>query len=156
MAVEQLGHDQSSERSIGGQIGPDQDPADSEAGGEQVAAASRRRMEHRDRLANERKRRPNSLQPLPIGLNRQVTGLPPRRRAQLRQVESEALLQLARTARRDQGRARRPPADVDEEARAVGGRAGAGKCRGGSARPARRANRGDDDDSTVHGAAGLA
>jgi hypothetical protein len=113
-------------------------------------------MEHRDRIADEWQGGPNALEALLAELDRQVAGLPPRRRPRRGQVHREPLLQLTRAARGDQGRPRRATADVDQEARPVVLRAGAGERGGGRARTARRPHRSDRDDATVHGLPGLA
>ncbi len=156
ISLAQLAHDHGRERAIDRQVSPEQDPADVKTGAQEVAAQPRRNVKHRDRVADERQ---GGLDPFVshlTGIDGEVTSLAPRRRSQRGQMDREPLLQLACTARRDQGRARRPRADIDEEARPVGLGAGAGERRGRGPRSARRADRGDDDDATVHGSAGLA
>lgn len=143
------------ERSIGSEVGAEQDAADVEVGTEEIAAGLRRDVKHRDRVANERQGGPDPVVTLLSKADGEVADLTPRCRPQRGQVDRQSLLQLPGAARRDQGRARRATADVDEQARAIGLGSGAGEGRSCGPRSARRANRGDDDDATVHGCAGL-
>jgi hypothetical protein len=126
VALTQLAHDQGGEGPIDSEVGTEQNTADAETGVEEITAGSRRNVERRDRLADERQDGSNGPVPLLVRIDRQVTGLPPRRCPQGGRVHREPLLQLARPARRDQGRTRRAAADVDQETRSVGLRAGAG------------------------------
>jgi hypothetical protein len=89
----------------------------------------RLQMDNGDRVADQRQRRPHALERLRLVGDGEVAGLPPRGRAQLRQVNREPLLEFARTRRRDQGRTRQASADVDQQPRPIWLRASASERR---------------------------
>jgi len=155
-ALTKLAHDEGGERPVHDEVGTEQNTVDAKAGVEKVATGSRRNVEHRDRVADERQGGPNVLQALLAEVDRQVAGLPPRRCPQRGQVHRKPLLQLARPARGDQGRARRPATGVDQEARPVGLRAGTGERGGGRARAASFPHGGDEDNAAAHRSLGIA
>lgn len=153
---EHLGNSQGGEGPVHYEIDAEHDAADLDVGVEQVTTGSRRYVEHRDRLADQRQGCSNGLVAICAGIDRQVTDLPPRCSPQRGQVHREPLLEFTRTARGDQGRTRRPATDVDQETRPVELRAGTGECSGGLSRAARFPHRGDEDNATAHGSPGLA
>ncbi len=153
----QLAHSQRSEGPVRGKLRTQQDGTDFDAPGvKQLAADPGRSVQDRDRLADERQGGADALTTLLVRRDGEMTGLTPGGSSQPGEVERKPLLELARPTGRDQGRTGWPAADVDQEAGAVGLGAGTGKRRGGGARAARRADRGDQDDRAAHGPAGLA
>jgi hypothetical protein len=82
--------------------------------GERLLKPRRRQMDDSDRVADQRQSRPHSLECLRPTADGEVAGLPARGGTQLRQVDREPLLQLARAHRCHQGWARRAAADVDQ------------------------------------------
>jgi hypothetical protein len=129
-ALAQLAHDQGGEGPVHGEIGAEQNAADVEAGVEKITPSSRWNVEHRNRVADERQGSPNALMALLAHIDRQVASLAPRRRPQRGQVHRESLLQFPRPTRRDQSRTRWATADVDQETRSIGLRAGTRECGG--------------------------
>lgn len=113
-------------------------------------------MDHGDRVAHERQRRAQALADV-VGIGQgDVAGLPARGRAQIRQVDGDSLLQLTRPRRGEQGRTQRAAAHVDEQAGAIGLRAGAGEGGRGGLRAAGVPERGDEDHASAHLCPGLA
>ncbi len=113
---------------------------------------TRRRVHDGNRVANERQRRADVLEGLGIaGRDGEVTRLPSRGGTQSRQVNRQSLLQIPRSARGDQRRARRTAADVNQEARTIRLRTRAGEGCGSGSRTGRPADGRHDDHSPLGG-----
>ena len=87
--------------------------------GERLLKSRRRQVNNRDRVANQRQRRTHALERLGLVRDGKVAGLPTRSGARIRKVNGEPLLQPSGAGRGDQGRTRRPPADIDQQSRPV-------------------------------------
>jgi hypothetical protein len=132
---EQVAYRESRERVVRGEIGTEQDAGVLDGSFDQdPLKRGRRRVHDGDRVADEGQRGSNMLEDVGISVgDREMAGLPPRGGTQSRQMNRQSLLQLPRSTRGDQRRARNAAADVDQEAGTIrlGTRAGEG-CRGGS------------------------
>lgn len=152
-----LPHRESGERAVGLEIGTEQDAAGlNPLNAQRILEEARRHVQHGERLAHERQHRRQSHQTFDVRGQRQVTRPSPRGRPQLGQVHRQPLLQLACPTGSHQGRPWWATADVDEEAGAIGLRAGAGKRCGRGPRSACRADGDNNEDPPVHLPAGLA
>lgn len=157
LACEQIGHREGRERLGLAQVGAEQNAGGDDAGRFQNSPEGAGwAVQNRDRVAHERQDRAQRIEWLAVLGHGEVTGLPSRCRPQLRQVRRKSLLQLAGPARSDEGGPRRAPAQVDQQARSVGLRTGAGqRCRRGL-RSARAADRANEDEAAAHRPGGLA
>jgi hypothetical protein len=157
VALTQVTDDKGGEGTICREVGAEQDTAGLDAGNPQSALEqARRQVQHGARLTCKRQRGRQALERLGIARNREVTGPTPRCHPQLRQVHGQALLQLARAARGDQGGARRLATDVDQQAGTIGVRGSTGKRGCGCSRSTRPTDSRDEDEAPAHRPAGLA
>jgi hypothetical protein len=157
VSLAHISHHERCDRTIRGEIGAEQDATGLDAlKSQDVLKQSRRNVQHRYRVTHERQRCRQPLESLDIARDRQVAGAASRGNPQLRQVHGQPLLQLAGTARGDQGRPRRAAADVDQQARTIRLRRRADQRRRRGPRSAYRANRGDENHPPVHRPLGLA
>jgi hypothetical protein len=124
--------------------------------GKRLLKSRGRQVDDGDRVADQRQRRAHALECLLVVGDGEMAGLSARGNAQLRKMDGEPLLQVARTRRGDQSRTRSATADVDQQAGPIGFRAGADErcCRRLGA--ARRTDGGDKDDHLAHRPAFLA
>ncbi len=115
-ATDKIANRQRGEGAIGVEIGAQHRAASPDACiGERHLKPRRWQVDDRDRVANQRQRRTHALERLGLVRDGKVAGLPTRGGARIRKVNGEPLLQFARARRGDQGRTRRPAADVDQQ-----------------------------------------
>jgi len=114
-AGDEIANGESGECAISIEVGPQHRSGEPDAGiGQRLLKPRRRQVDDGNRVADQRQRRAHTLQCLRLVGDCEVTGLPPRSRAHLRQVDRKPLLQLARAGRGDQGGSRRATAKVDQ------------------------------------------
>jgi hypothetical protein len=157
-AIKQVTHCKGGERTVRGKIGPQQDTGGLDARRDQrFLKHPRWGMHNRDRVADQRQRRAHALKGIRITTNREMTSLPTGCCARLWQVDGQSLLQFARPTRSDErGTRRTTTAQIDQQAWAIGIRAGAGERRSGNSGSLRPGHGRNKDHATPHRAADLA
>lgn len=130
--TDQIANRESGEGTILVEIGTEHCPSgpDTEIGKRRLKPC-RWQMDNRNRVADQRQRCAHALERLRLVSDGEVASLSTRSRPQLWQVNRQPLLQIARGGRCNQGRTRRPAADVDQQTRPIRLRTGAGERRRG-------------------------